>query len=41
MREGIDSISLNPDSFLRTARRIAETERRLAAGPGPGSTMDA
>ncbi|NVC24331.1 phosphoenolpyruvate synthase [Kocuria salina] len=41
VREGIDSISLNPDSFLRTARRIAETERRLAAGPGPGSTMDA
>jgi pyruvate,water dikinase len=39
VREGIDSISLNPDSFLRTARRIAETERRLAAGPG--STMDA
>ena len=41
VREGIDSISLNPDSFLRTARRIAETERRLATGPGPGSTMDA
>lgn len=39
VREGIDSISLNPDSFLRTARRIAETERRLAAGPG--GTMDA
>ncbi|MFI7480988.1 phosphoenolpyruvate synthase [Kocuria sp. M1R5S2] len=30
--EGIDSISLNPDSFLRTARRIAETEQRLAPG---------
>jgi pyruvate,water dikinase len=29
VREGIDSISLNPDSFLRTARRIAETEQRL------------
>ncbi|GAA1753117.1 phosphoenolpyruvate synthase [Kocuria aegyptia] len=39
VREGIDSISLNPDSFLRTARRIAETERRLAGGPG--STVDA
>ncbi|KUG52116.1 phosphoenolpyruvate synthase [Kocuria rosea subsp. polaris] len=39
VREGIDSISLNPDSFLRTARRIAETERRL--GAGPGGTMDA
>jgi pyruvate, water dikinase len=39
VREGIDSISLNPDSFLRTARRIAETEQRLAAGPG--STTDA
>lgn len=31
VREGIDSISLNPDSFLRTAARIAEVERALAS----------
>jgi pyruvate,water dikinase len=29
--EGIDSISLNPDSFLKTVRIIAETEERMAA----------
>ncbi|CAN5179373.1 phosphoenolpyruvate synthase [Frigoribacterium sp. UYMn621] len=28
--EGIDSISLNPDSFLKTVRIIAETEQRMA-----------
>jgi pyruvate,water dikinase len=32
VREGIDSISLNPDSFLRTADFVAEAERAL-----PGS----
>jgi hypothetical protein len=31
VREGIDSISLNPDSFLRTAARIAEVERALGS----------
>jgi pyruvate,water dikinase len=29
--EGIDSISLNPDSFLKTVGRIAEAEKRLEA----------
>ncbi|GEO95349.1 phosphoenolpyruvate synthase [Kocuria turfanensis] len=33
VREGIDSISLNPDSFLRTVRRIAETEQRIGHDP--------
>jgi pyruvate,water dikinase len=28
---GIDSISLNPDSFVRTARAVAEAEGRLSA----------
>ncbi len=40
VREGIDSISLNPDSFLRTVRRIAETEQRLAAEGGTGDGRD-
>lgn len=31
IRKGIDSISLNPDSFLRTAARIADVERALAS----------
>ncbi|CAB1127564.1 phosphoenolpyruvate synthase [Candidatus Hydrogenisulfobacillus filiaventi] len=31
VQEGIDSISLNPDAFLRTKRRIAEMEATLAA----------
>jgi pyruvate,water dikinase len=30
--EGIDSISLNPDSYLRTVPRIAEAEKRAAGG---------
>ncbi|WP_240654609.1 phosphoenolpyruvate synthase [Croceicoccus ponticola] len=30
VREGIDSISLDPDSFVRTIHSIAETESRLA-----------
>jgi len=32
VREGIDSISLNPDSFVRTAIRIAEAEAALSRG---------
>jgi pyruvate, water dikinase len=31
VESGIDSISLNPDSFVATTRHVAETERRLAA----------
>jgi pyruvate,water dikinase len=31
VREGIDSISLNPDSYLRTVPRIAEAEKRAPA----------
>jgi pyruvate,water dikinase len=31
VREGIDSISLNPDSFVATLRRVAEAEGRLHA----------
>jgi pyruvate,water dikinase len=27
VREGIDSISLNPDSFIATVKRVAEVER--------------
>jgi hypothetical protein len=33
VREGIDSVSLNPDSFLRTVRRIAETEQGIGHEP--------
>jgi phosphoenolpyruvate synthase/pyruvate phosphate dikinase len=28
---GIDSISLNPDSFVAATRHVAQTEKRLAA----------
>jgi pyruvate,water dikinase len=31
---GIDSISLNPDSFVATTRHVAETERKLATRAG-------
>ncbi|HEX9225775.1 MAG TPA: phosphoenolpyruvate synthase [Arthrobacter sp.] len=31
VREGIDSISLNPDSYLRTVPRIAEAEKQAPA----------
>ncbi|WP_144672076.1 phosphoenolpyruvate synthase [Arthrobacter sp. U41] len=31
VREGIDSISLNPDSYLRTVPRIAEAEKQAQA----------
>ena len=30
VREGIDSISLNPDSFVAGLRRVGETEAKLA-----------
>lgn len=33
VREGIDSISLNPDSFLKTVRLIAEAEGQTEAEP--------
>jgi pyruvate,water dikinase len=41
VREGIDSISLNPDSVVKVLRHVAETERSMeaqgssAAGSGP------
>ncbi len=31
---GIDSISLNPDSFVATTRRVAETERMQLRASG-------
>jgi pyruvate,water dikinase len=43
VREGIDSLSLNPDSMLRTLRHVLEAERRLdipprqSAAPGRGA----
>ncbi|MHA3771445.1 phosphoenolpyruvate synthase [Verrucomicrobiota bacterium sgz303538] len=33
VEEGIDSISLNPDTVLKTTLSILETERRIAAAP--------
>lgn len=33
VEQGIDSISLNPDSFVATVRHIAEAERQLLAAP--------
>jgi pyruvate,water dikinase len=30
--QGIDSISLNPDSFVTTIRHVAEMERKIDAG---------
>ncbi|MGE3702545.1 MAG: phosphoenolpyruvate synthase [Hyphomicrobiaceae bacterium] len=33
VKEGIDSISLNPDSFIATLRHVAETEQRLDTVP--------
>ena len=30
VERGIDSISLNPDSFIAATRQVAETERQLA-----------
>ena len=29
---GIDSISLNPDTVIKTTQRILEVEQRLSAG---------
>lgn len=37
VEQGIDSISLNPDSFVATTRQVAQTEQRLAATPAQGS----
>ena len=34
---GIDSISLNPDSFIATIRRVAEAEQRLNSKSGTGT----
>jgi len=31
VEQGIDSISLNPDSFVAATRQVAQTEKRLAA----------
>lgn len=33
VEQGIDSISLNPDSFIATVQHVADVERRLASGP--------
>ena len=33
VEEGIDSISLNPDSFVATLRHVAEVEQRLDTAP--------
>ena len=32
VQEGIDSISLNPDSVIAVKRRVAETEAKLNSG---------
>ena len=34
-RGGIDSISLNPDSFVATLRHVAETEQQMDAVRNP------
>jgi pyruvate, water dikinase len=36
VREGIDSISLNPDSVIGVKKRVAETEKELEKGAQPG-----
>ncbi len=38
---GIDSISLTPDSVLRTLRRVLEVERRLGRPPRKGEAVEA
>ncbi len=38
---GIDSISLNPDSFVSTVRHVAATEQRLAAAETAGAATAA
>ncbi|MEO6352774.1 MAG: hypothetical protein ABIO19_17660 [Burkholderiaceae bacterium] len=34
---GIDSISLNPDSIIKTTRQVLEVEQRLGRAPRPPS----
>jgi pyruvate,water dikinase len=34
VKEGIDSISLNPDSVVKTTMHILEVEQNLATEPG-------
>ncbi|MCW3837316.1 phosphoenolpyruvate synthase [Sphingomonas canadensis] len=41
VREGIDSISLNPDSFIATIRHIADVERSLTEPAGGEPAQDA
>jgi len=38
VREGIDSISLNPDSIIAVRRRVAEVEKEMAQEAGDGSS---
>ena len=39
---GIDSMSLNPDTVLKTTRRVLELEERLGrAGKGPPQRREA
>jgi pyruvate,water dikinase len=37
VEQGIDSISLNPDSFVAATRQVAQTEKRLAAASAKAS----
>lgn len=37
VEQGIDSISLNPDTVLKTTQAILEAEQRLGRGPGSAS----
>jgi pyruvate,water dikinase len=37
VEQGIDSISLNPDSLIRTIRNLLEVERRLGIAPRAGA----
>ena len=37
VEQGIDSISLNPDSLIRTIRNLVEVERRLGIAPRAGA----
>ena len=36
VEQGIDSISLNPDSMIKTIREVLEVERKLGIAPRPG-----
>ena len=40
VEQGIDSISLNPDSVVATARNLAELERRFGIAPRGGAGTD-